>query len=239
MESIAMTPKGFDNVRVQRLLGVLPTKGKATLETIPKNRSQFSCVKYKFFLEAPFEISNRCCNVMKKTPVHRYARETGRYPITAQMASESRLRTQQWLKNGCNGFDMKAPISNPMSFWTEQDVLAYIKMNNLPIASVYGDVVEDVSGDEVSGQLTMSDVWADAGIFDAERPLLKTTGCKRTGCIFCGYGCHMKGDTRFIDLKETHPKLYEYIMRSESEGGLGYKEKIDWINKHGNLKIKY
>ena len=48
--------------------------------------------------------------------------------MTAQMASESRLRTSQWLKNGCNGFNMKSPISNPMSFWTEQDVLLYIRV---------------------------------------------------------------------------------------------------------------
>ena len=27
--------------------------------------------------------------------------------MTAEMAEESRLRKQQWLKNGCNGFDMK------------------------------------------------------------------------------------------------------------------------------------
>lgn len=33
---------------------------------------------------------------------------------------ERHLREQQWLKNGCNGFEMKSPISNPMSFWTEQ-----------------------------------------------------------------------------------------------------------------------
>ena len=37
---------------------------------------------------------------------------------------------------------MKEPTSNPMSFWTEQDVLRYIKVNDLPIASVYGAIVE-------------------------------------------------------------------------------------------------
>ena len=54
--------------------------------------------------------------------------------ITAQTAEESRLRQSQWLKNGCNGFEMKNPISNPMSFWTEQDILQYIKENNLNIS---------------------------------------------------------------------------------------------------------
>lgn len=214
------------------------------MENIPemRDRSMFSCEKYKFFLEADFEICNRCCNVMKKAPSKLYGKQTNRKPITAQMASESRLRTQQWIKNGCNGFEMKSPISNPMSFWTEQDVLLYIKENNLPIASVYGEIVYDNSdNDNFNGQLKFGDIeeWKDCGIFDNERPLLKTTGCKRTGCVFCGFGCHMNDDTRFSDLKVTHPKLYEYIMKPWDEGGLDYKRIIDWINEHGNLNIKY
>jgi 3'-phosphoadenosine 5'-phosphosulfate sulfotransferase (PAPS reductase)/FAD synthetase len=179
---------------------------------------------------------------MKKEPSKRYSKETGRKPITATMASESRLRTQKWLQNGCNGFEMKSPISNPMSFWTEQDVLLYIKQNNLPICGVYGEIVEDLDGtDEVEGQLTMSDIegWENQGIFDAERLPLKTTGCNRTGCMFCGFGCHLEKESRFERMKQTHPKQYDYIMRPAEEGGLNYKEVIDWINEHGNLNIRY
>ena len=134
----------------------------------------FSQAKYKFMLDSPFEISNRCCSVMKKEPFHRYAKENNVVFITAQMASESRLRTQKWLQNGCNGFDLKNPISNPMSFWTEQDVLLYIYQNKIPIASVYGEVVKEV---EVDGQLDFEDL----GIFELGRPTLRTTGCSRTG----------------------------------------------------------
>lgn len=192
--------------------------------------------KYKFFLDAPFEISSKCCDVMKKAPVHEYERKTGRKPITAQMACESRLRTKNWLENGCNGFDMKSPISNPMAFWTEQDVLQYIYINKLDIASVYGEVVIDYEADgQVEGQLSL----ADYGICDSV-PALKTTRCKRTGCMFCGYGCHLeKSPNRFEQMKETHPKQYDYIMRSSAEGGLNYKEVIDWINENGNINIRY
>ena len=193
--------------------------------------------RYKFLLNAPFNISSMCCNVMKKQPTHTYSRQTGRKPMTAQMASESRLRTQKWLKNGCNGFDMKSPISNPMAFWTEQDVLLYIKENNLPIASVYGEVVIDYNAEgQLYGQMDMFDL----GIFDKDHRLLKTTGCNRTGCMFCGYGCHLeKSPNRFERMKETHPKQYDYIMRPTEQGGLNYKEVIDWINEHGNMNIKY
>jgi 3'-phosphoadenosine 5'-phosphosulfate sulfotransferase (PAPS reductase)/FAD synthetase len=223
-------------IRVQQILGTLKNKDGV-------NKSMFDRSKYLFMLDAPFEVSNKCCGVMKKSPVHKYGKETGRKPITAQMASESRQRTQKWLQNGCNGFEMKSPISNPMSFWTEQDVLLYIKQNNLPICSVYGDVIEDRTGtDEVEGQLTMSDIegWEDQELFDAKRLPLLTTGCQRTGCMFCGFGCHLeKGEGRFERMKRTHPKQYDYIMRPAEQGGLNYKQIIDWINEHGGLNIKY
>ena len=206
-----------------------------------ENSNMYDRSRYKFFLNADFEISSMCCKVMKKQPAHKYGKETGRKPMTAQMASESKLRTQKWLANGCNGFDMKSPISNPMSFWTEQDVLLYIYENKLPIASVYGDVVIDYeSMGQVEGQMDMSQLASEFGVFDVGRPILKTTGVNRTGCMFCGYGCHLeKSPNRFERMKETHPKQYNYIMKPVSDGGLGYKEIIDWINENGNMKIKY
>ena len=214
--------------------GIIPKDG------VP-SRAKYSQEKYQFMLNAPFDIASYCCDVMKKDPVHRYAKQTGRKPITAQMAAESRLRTQKWLQNGCNGFDLKNPISNPMAFWTEQDVLAYIKTNNLPIASVYGDVIEDGGEDGIDGQMRFDELDPSFGKFDLGLPLLKTTGCNRTGCMFCGFGCHLEkeGEGRFENMKETHPKQYELIMKPWSEGGLGYKEVIDWINENGGFDSKY
>lgn len=196
--------------------------------------SIYNFSRHRYLITAPFKISSHCCNVMKKGPVKAYAKKTGRKPMTGQQASESRLRQTQWMKNGCNGFEMKSPISNPMSFWTEQDVLLYIYRNRIPIASVYGDIVKD---NGIDGQMDIEDI----GIAELEQPKLKTTGCNRTGCIFCGYGCHLEqpGEGRFERLKETHPKQYDYLMRPESGGGLGYREKIDWLNEHGNLNIRY
>lgn len=172
---------------------------------------------------------------MKKSPVQSYEKK-GKLPVTAQMADESNQREIQWLHNGCNAFDCKRPISNPMSFWTEQDVLSYIKENNLTIASVYGDIVyEDYDGQtrfEGCGKLC-------------------TTGCHRTGCIFCGFGAHLeKGEGRFERLKRTHPKLYEYCMGGGAYGedgiwrpdnrGLGMAHVIDELCKlYGKDFIKY
>lgn len=214
------------------------TKDNQIKANIPsRDRSQYSQEKYQFLLDAPFEISNKCCNIMKKEPVHRYFRKTGRKPIIATMASESRLRTQKWLQNGCNGFDLKIPTSNPMSFWTEQDVLLYIKQNNLPICSVYGDVVIDyIKMGQCENQMSFSDY----GILDIERPLLKTTGCQRTGCVLCGFGCHLEKEPnqRFVNLKKTHPKFHN-LLYTLKNNDVTYAEAIDWINEHGNLNIKY
>lgn len=207
-----------------------------------KKYPQYSRSKYDYLNDAPFMISDRCCKVMKKKPTKDYEKETNRKPILATMASESRMRTTTWLRNGCNAFEAKRPLSNPMSFWTEQDVLQYIKENNLPICSVYGDVVEDLTGtEEVEGQLTMSDIegWEEQGAFDAERLPLKTTGCQRTGCMFCMFGCAWSNWDNFERMKVTHPKQYDYIMRPWEQGGLNYKEVIDWINENGGMNIKY
>ena len=221
------------------MLGLLTNdKENPVAVNIPKeDRSRYSQKKFAFFLDAPFEVSNKCCNVMKKDPAHDYTKRTKRYPFTAEMADESQLRTQKWLENGCNGFDLKIPKSTPMAFWTSQDVLQYIKENNLKLASVYGDIVYDYEAEnQCEGQMDLSDY----GLADDTKPL-KTTGYQRTGCMFCGFGCHLEkpGEGRFERMKVTHPKIYDYVFRPKEEGGLNYKEVIDWINEHGNLNIRY
>jgi len=220
-------------LRGKILLGIYPHKEKG-IKTEEYSK-MYDRSKYLFMLYAPFEISNHCCTVMKKKPTHRYNKETGRVPITAQMACESKLRENKWLQNGCNGFDLKIPTSNPMSFWTEQDVLWYIKENNLPICSVYGEIVTDY---EAMGQCENQMTFSDYGIFGEERQLLKITGCARTGCVLCGFGCHLEKESRFLRLKETHPKFHNliYVLKNN---GVTYAEAIDWINEHGNMNIRY
>lgn len=211
-------------------------KGRELLGTTLTSRgnpSFYNKQRWAFLLEAPFYVSSECCAVMKKKIANKYSKETGRVRITGMMAQESMNRTAQWLRVGCNAFDQKSPCSNPMSFWNENDVLQFIKSNGIKICSVYGDIVE---ADELPGQMTLDDFGFDTG-----GQQLKTTGCQRTGCMFCGYGCHLEkpGEGRFERMKITHPKQYEYIMKPWNNGGLGYKDVIDWLNENGNLGIKY
>lgn len=220
--------------------------------------------KWKFLLDAPFEISNRCCYYMKEKPCIDFERQTGRKPIVGTMACESKLRLDGWLKTGCNSFDGERPMSRPISFWTEQDILEYLLENEErlmsslkesqekngivsdqehPWASVYGDIIEKPKKDQISGQYDFFDELCITGV----KKEYETTGCKRTGCMFCMYGCNCAGDERFIRMKHTHPQIYDYIMRGghfvngiwKPHNGLGFKFVIDWLNENGGLNIKY
>ena len=139
------------------------------------------------------------------------------------MADESRQRKKQWMQNGCNAFNKKNPSSQPLSFWTEQDILHYIKKYDLKIADVYGDIVIN------------------------DNSILTTTGVNRTGCVFCMFGITQDTE-RFLRLKDEEPKKYDFVMRGgkfDESGmwvphkGLGYKFVIDWLNEHGGLNIRY
>lgn len=195
------------------------------------SNSKFSCERYIPLANVDFLIGFQCCDINKKQPLHDYDKQNKKVPITAQTAEESLLRTQQWLKSGCNAFNNKLPISNPMSFWTEQDILLYIKENKLPIASVYGDIVYgEKQGEQYDNLL------CDCG------GKLCTTKCDRTGCIFCGFSAHLdKGESRFERLKRTHPRQYEYCMGGGSyqwEGKVqtssGEWRTIDFIEEDGS-----
>ena len=166
-------------------------------------KSLFNKEKYlPLARDIPVPISHYCCQVMKKAPLKASQKQSGLHPILATMADESRVRKQAWLRTGCNAFDGANPKSQPMSFWTEQDVLQYISENGIEIASVYGDIVAvDADGNEYDPSVTLTEC------------KLRCTGCQRTGCIFCAFGAHSEqGETRFQRLAKTHPRQYEYCM---------------------------
>lgn len=207
-------------------------------------RSEYNREKWGFALSAPFRISDKCCYVMKKTPFNHFEKENNKIRIIGTMTDESRLREQKWLKAGCNAFNSKHPNSAPVSFWTNNDILTYIHQHGLAIASVYGDVVLDDSG-EIDGQMNFHDLTGDY-----EGCKFQTTGCNRTGCMFCLFGAHLeKGEGRLEKMKHTHPKRYEYVMGGgefdehgmwiPNNKGLGFKFVVDWLNENGNLHIRY
>lgn len=163
---------------------------------------------WKFLIDAPFDTSEQCCNVMKKQPFHKYQKQTGRYPFLGITQDEGYMRERQYERTGCNVFNKKDPISKPLGFWTRQDILSYIFINKLEIASVYGELVHDIK----------------SGTF-------RTTKEQRTGCMFCAFGAHMeKCPNRFQRMAITHNQYWKYCMKSFDDGGIGLGSILDFLN---------
>lgn len=150
--------------------------------------------RWAFLLDSPHKISDKCCSVIKERPLNKWYKETGNVPIIGTLASESIRRRTAWLKTGCNGFDAKKKVSKPLSFWTHDDILRFLRDYNIPYASIYGDIVEDKKGK------------------------LTTTGEKRTGCSLCVVGCHLDKTNKYQRLKQTHPDIWEYGINSLGMG---------------------
>jgi 3'-phosphoadenosine 5'-phosphosulfate sulfotransferase (PAPS reductase)/FAD synthetase len=181
---------------------------------VKKDREGIHNPAWRFLYDAPFKISDACCHSLKTGPLRKWTKGTGRMPITGTMAHESYRRKWTYVKAGkCNVTWGQNPRSNPMSFWTTQDVLRYLKDKKLPISSIYGDIVESYEG------------------------RLSTSKEQRTGCVFCCFGLHMeKGPNRFERLARTHPGLHDYVMNK-----LGLKEVLAWLRTNApyNLRGKF
>jgi len=93
--------------------------------------------KWLYLKDAPFKISDSCCEVMKKQPFKKYEKETCRKPFIGIMAGESRYRNNSYQKEGCNIFNHKSPASRPIAFWTEQDVWDYLNNYNVSYSKIY------------------------------------------------------------------------------------------------------
>lgn len=113
-----------DKLRNKRLYGDENGNGK-----MPK--------KWRPLINAPFKISHNCCNVLKKNPIKKYEKQSGKSPFVGTMTQESTLRTTTYLKFGCNSFNNRRNMSTPIAFWTDKDIWDYIKKYNLDYSSIY------------------------------------------------------------------------------------------------------
>ena len=115
-------------------------------------------------------------------------------------------RENQYNHTGCNVYDGHTIKSQPIGFWTKEDVLRYKVEHKIPICCIYGEVVCN-----------------EAGEWD-------TTGEKRTGCIMCGFGCHLeKKPNRIQRLRcsknPVHRRMCEGILKIENHG-VTYEEAL-------------
>lgn len=144
-----------------------------------------------------FDSSEECCEVLKKEPFKRYVKQHKRYPFIGVTQDEGFRRENQYNHTGCNVYDGTTIKSQPLGFWMKEDVLQYIIEKGLPHCAIYGEILQKSGGN------------------------YHLTGEQRTGCVLCGFGCHLeKEPNRFQRLadseNELHQKMYYYGMAIEN-----------------------
>lgn len=167
--------------------------------------------KWRFLIDAPFKISNKCCYYMKETPVENWRKENGKASIVATLVEESQSRLNGYCKRGgCNSFDGQGE-STPFSFWTRQDILRYLYENNVEISKAYGEIAQDKDGN------------------------FYTTKAERTGCPICMFGMERdKTPNRFQRMYyEDNRRWQQAIFK------WGYKEVLDFFIENGFTNYQY
>lgn len=178
--------------RMLSLTGYTSAGRKSVQGKLPK--------KWKYLIDAPFKVSEQCCYYVKHGPIDVFDKENGVHGFTGEMADEGWDRENAYLKTGCNSFGTKSK-SKPIGFWTEQDVLQFIKENKIVISKAYGEIAEDKNGK------------------------LKCSKEQRTGCMTCGFGCHLEEyPNRFQRMQHEHPAMWNYCINI-----LKYNEVLDYM----------
>lgn len=177
--------------------GFNPSSGKRQNPSIPK--------KHRYLIDAPFKISEYCCNVLKKSPFHKYEKLSGKVAISGVMACESELRKANTINNSCNGFNLKHPMSTPLSFWTEKDIYKYINSHRLKISKIY-----DMGEKRTGCMFCMFGVHLEKGENRFQR--MKRTHPKQWDYCINKLGCGRVLDTIGVDYDSAAPlfeKQYE------------------------------
>lgn len=182
-----------EDQKIYRLTGKKPDGTHGKVGVISK--------KWRFVINAPFKVTNRCCDILKKEPIKRFEKKTGLRPITGVMSTESNNRRIQYIKNGgCNIWKKGKEMCMPLSLFTEDNIWECIDRFKIKICPIYYDQV-------INGELV--------------------TGEKRTGCAYCAFGAHCESseNNRFTRLYKREPKRYKSMMDK-----LGYRDVLNYIN---------
>ena len=124
----------------KRISNAIRTYQHALSERTKQNAMEYIQRNFKKYLKyINLNISDKCCDKLKKEPIRRKANEVGMHcAILGILASESYQRQKDWIDNGCNVFyKRKDNQSRPLSFWTDEDISEYIHRYNVRIPKLY------------------------------------------------------------------------------------------------------
>ena len=170
-----------------------------------KCKSRKLPLKWYKLCYAPFEVSEKNCDLIKKDPCKAEAKKRKLYGLVATMAGGSKQRESAYLATGCNSFNGSRTKSQPMGFWFTDDVTEYLRTYSLEYCKdVYGDICPPGSNKRFTKE-------------------------QHTGCKLCLFGCHLEDEPNRIQrLASTEPKMYDFAIRKE-QGGLNYGEVMDYL----------
>lgn len=72
---------------------------------------------------------------------------------------------------------------------------------------------------------TEKDIWDCIDKYNIPISDIYKKGAKRTGCMFCGYGCQFKDDNRLQLVYDLYPKWYNHFM-NYTNNGVTYREAL-------------
>lgn len=80
------------------------------------------------------------------------------------------------------------------------------------------------------------DIWAYIKKRNLKIADIYYKGAKRTGCMFCGYGCQFKDDNRLKLCYKLYPKWYNYFM-NYTNNGVTYREALREVLAVNGLEL--
>jgi len=92
-------------------------------------------LKWRYLAEFDFDVTHKCCAILKKDPLEKWGKENGMKPVIALMKDESNLRKQLALFGGSD----KKVYPFLTTGWEEQDIWDYATINNIRFAECYYD----------------------------------------------------------------------------------------------------
>lgn len=81
---------------------------------------------------------------------------------------------------------------------------------------------------------TEKDIWDYIEMKHLQIADIYHKGVKRTGCMFCGYGCQFKEDNRLQVVYDLYPKWYDKFM-GYTNNGITYKDALRTVLRKSGL----
>ena len=88
-----------------------------------REKGIYNMLQWKYLIDAPFKVSNKCCQIMKKNPAKRFNKSSGRIPIIGTMACGYIMAVMLSIKG--NLAANRLAFGQKMMFWNIYTVLMY------------------------------------------------------------------------------------------------------------------